>query len=216
MKLLSKIYTLLLAMVLLAMALPARADEPIAGYVTRIRGAVQVENNTQRQAVQVGHALLLGSKLVTGADARLEVRMTDGTVLTLSERTEFVIEHVSGTTSADKGSLFELLKGAFRAITAQPEAPKKPLPTLIRTPVAVIGVRGTELWGGFNLLESGVNTLDVVMFDGKGVFVENSAGTVELLKGGDGTTVVGALAAPLPLKAWGEKKIKAARDSVAW
>ena len=86
----------------------------------------------------------------------------------------------------------------------------------MRTPVAIIGVRGTEVWGGFNLLGAGDRTLDVVMLEGKGVFVETPTGMVDLLKAGDGTTVVDVGASPAPLKPWGEKKLQAAIESVSW
>ena len=213
---------------LLIMAGLAQAEPQIAGYVTRVRGEVVAETATGRQPLALGHALHLGSRVITGADARLEARMKDGTVLTLSERTEFVIQQVAGATPSSGGSSFDLVKGAFRAITAQTDsggsgwqgAQSNPPPAApawqVRTPVAIIGVRGTELWGGFNLLDAGATTLDVVMLEGKGVYVENASGVTELKQGGDGTTVKGAGVAPLPIKVWGEKKLQAALQTVAW
>ena len=213
---------------LLIIAGLVQAEPPIAGYVTRVRGEVVVETAAGRQAPALGHALYPGNRVITGADARLEARMKDGAVLTLSERTEFVIQQVAGATPNSEGSSFELLKGAFRAITAHHDAggsgwqgaqssPEPAAPVWkVRTPVAIIGVRGTELWGGFNLLSAGTNTLDVVMLNGAGVYVENAGGVTELKQGGDGTTVKGAEAAPLPIRVWGEKKLQAALRTVAW
>lgn len=194
----------------------ALADQPIAGYVTKLRGDVQVVADARREPIALGHALRLGNRVITGTDARLEARMKDGTMLTLGELTEFVIAQVSGSTATSKSTRFELLKGVFRAITAPPDTGTASLQWQVRTPVAIIGVRGTELWGGFNLLNVGASTLDVVMLEGKGVYVENSAGLTELLKGTDGTTVAGAGAAPTALKPWTEKKLEAALKSVAW
>lgn len=216
MKIFSPLFAFLLGVAIVVFAVPVHAEQPVAGYVTRVRGDVQAAVDTQRQAVALGHALLLGTKLVTGPDARMEARMKDGTVLTLGERTEFIIAHVAGATAAAKGSQFELLKGAFRAITAPADSKSTTLPLQVRTPVAIIGVRGTDFWGGFNLLAAGESTLDVVMLGGKGVFVENASGLVDLVKGGDGTTVKGANATPAPLKPWGEKKLQAAVETVAW
>jgi hypothetical protein len=217
MKILTVFFAVLLGTGGLLSAAPAQAEQTVAGYVTRLRGDVQSAVDTQRQPVALGHALLLGAKLVTGPDARMDARMKDGTVLTLGERTEFIITHVAeGVTKSVKGSQFELLKGAFRAITAPADPQKTALPLQVRTPVAVIGVRGTDFWGGFNLLASGDSTLDVVMLEGKGVFVENGLGMVDLVKGGDGTTVNGASATPAPLKPWGAKKLQAAMETVTW
>ncbi len=193
----------------------AHAEAPIAGYVTKVRGEVVAAAESGRLTLALGHALHQGYRLLTGADARLEARMKDGTVLTLGERTEFVIQQVTGAAVNSKSTRFELLKGAFRAVTTAPEASAK-LDWQVRTPVAIVGVRGTEVWGGFNLLGAGDRTLDVVMLEGKGVFVETPTGMVDLLKAGDGTTVVDADASPAPLKPWGEKKLQAAIESVSW
>lgn len=193
----------------------AEPQSETAGYVTRIRGEVAAVTTAGRRTLALGHALYLGDRIVTGAEARFEARLQDGTVLTLGEYAEFMIQQVQGVAPNSDGSVFELLKGVFRAVTAQ-AIEERPQQWQVRTPVAVIGVRGTELWGGFNLLEAGSDTLDVVMLQGKGVYVENAGHRVELKRAGDSTTVKGVNAAPTPITAWGEKKLQAAQRTVAW
>ncbi|MDS4029237.1 MAG: FecR family protein [Candidatus Contendobacter sp.] len=205
----------------------------VAGYVTRVRGEVVSEAATGRQTLALGRALYLGDRIMTGVDARLEARMRDGMVVTLGEKTEFVIQQVAGVTPDKNNSVFELAKGVFRSATAQTEEKAQPRePCRVETPVATIGIRGTELWGGFNLLDAGVRTLDVVMLEGKGVYVESNGQRVELNQAGAGTTVQGfyphpALslgeemanrntATPTPSKIWKEKKLQAAQRTVAW
>jgi len=216
MKFLNRGLMTLLSLGLSLLAGLAQAESAVAGYVTQLRGEVRVAKDSQLQALMLGHALHLGSRVSTGADARLEARMKDGSVLTLGERTDFVIDQVAGATPEARASSFSLLKGVFRAVTGKPADASAPLSWQVRTPVAIIGVRGTALWGGLNLLDSGADTLDVVMFDGKGVYVENSNGITELTQAGEGTTVKGAAAAPGKIVPWGEKKLTAAQDSVRW
>ncbi|MDG4598249.1 MAG: FecR family protein [Candidatus Contendobacter sp.] len=197
----------------------AAPQTEVAGYVTRVRGEVVSEAATGRQPLALGRVLYLGDRIVTGADARLEARMRDGMVITLGEKTEFVIQQVAGVTPDKNNSVFELAKGVFRSVTAQTEEKSQPRePCRVETPVATIGIRGTELWGGFNLLDVGPRTLDVVMLAGKGVYVESAAGRkrVELKQAGEGTMVKGPGQAPTPVKAWGEKKLQAAQRTVAW
>ena len=188
------------------------------GYVTRIQGEATVVTATERRVLALGHALHLGDRIVTGAAARLEARLQDGTVFTLGEHAEFTVQQVRGATPDSDGSTFELLKGVFRAVTTHTDSgqPQPSSPWQVKTPVATIGIRGTELWGGFNLLDAGSNTLDVVMLQGKGVYVESNGQRVELNQAGYGTTVKSADAAPTPSKAWAEKKLQAARQAVAW
>jgi len=207
-------FAIVVSLCLSTVASLAQAQQTIAGYVTRVRGEAMIAPEA-KQLLKIGSALFLGNRIATGADARLEARMKDGSVLTLSERTEFLIEQVNGSTAEAKSSNYALLKGAFRAITGTPDQ-GQPGPWQVRTPVAIIGVRGTELWGGLNLLDSGADTLDVVMFEGKGVYVENTKGITDLDKAGQGTTVRGEAAAPIGVVPWGEKKLNAAIQSVAW
>ena len=213
----------------------AESAAGVAGYVTRVRGEVVSETAAGRQPLALGHALHLGDRIMTGADARLEARMQDGMVITLGEKTGFVVQQVMGVTPNSQNSIFELVKGVFRSTTASTDAQpqSKPRePCRVETPVATIGIRGTELWGGFNLLDAGARTLDVVMLEGKGVYVESNGQRVELSRAGEGTTVQGfyphpALspaeemasrnaATPTPSKIWKEKKLQAAQRTVAW
>ncbi len=205
----------------------------IAGYVTRIRGEAVAVADTNRRTLALGNPLYLGDRIVTSNTALLEARMQDGTVITVCPSAEFNILQVQGVSPDSQGSVFEMAKGMFRAVTAQTDSGKPRQPLQVKTPVAVIGVRGTDFWGGFNLLNAGSRTLDVVMLKGTGVYVESEGRRVELQQAGQGTTVAGfdemhpglsmaeqmALeksAAPTPAKVWGEKKVKAALRSVAW
>ena len=211
----------------------AESAAGVAGYVTRVRGEVVSETTVGRRPLALGHALHLGDRLTTGANARLEARMQDGMVITLGEKTEFVVQQIAGVTPDKNNSIFELVKGVFRSATASTDAQPQPRePCRVETPVATIGIRGTELWGGFNLLDAGARTLDVVMLEGKGVYVESHGQRVELTQAGAGTTVQGFyphptlspaeemasrnVAAPTPSKIWGEKKLRAAQRTVAW
>ena len=211
----------------------AESAAGVAGYVTRVRGEVVSETAAGQRPLALGHALHLGDRIMTGADARLEARMQDGMVITLGEKTEFLVQQVAGVTPDKNNSVFELVKGVFRSATASTDTQPQPRePCRVETPVATIGIRGTELWGGFNLLNAGARTLDVVMLEGKGVYVESNGQRVELNQAGAGTTVQGfyphpALspaeemasrnaATPTPSKIWKEKKLQAAQRTVAW
>ena len=77
------------------------------------------------------------------------------------------------------------------------------------TPVADIGVRGTEFWGGPIEGQYGV-----LLLGGK-VTVSNQAGSVTLSAPGQGTDIPSPLDAPGAVKPWGTDKIARAVASVA-
>jgi hypothetical protein len=198
-------------------AVPAD-DALVAGYVTRIKGSVVARSEQltgEPRKVMVGRALYPGERITTGADSRLEARLRDGSLLTLGEHTEFIIHQVEPRERPGR-TLGELLKGVFRAVTAPEEPEQLPPDFQVRTPVATIGVRGTDFWGGFYFDPVTQPPLDVVVLAGKGVYVENAAGRVELIGPGAGTTVTDAASAPAPMKRWPPQKLEKALRAVGW
>ncbi|MCG8670659.1 MAG: FecR family protein, partial [Pseudomonadales bacterium] len=103
---------------------------------------------------------------------------------------------------------FETTKGAFRAITGAIQKQEKSS-YMVKTPLAVIGVRGTDFWGGFIFGDQ----LDVTVLSGKGVYVESSEGRV-LLNIEEGTTVKANQLAPSEPKVWPKQKLEKAVASV--
>ena len=100
------------------------------------------------------------------------------------------------------------MKGAFRALTGAITQRRHRVE--VKTVVATIGVRGTEFWGGLNLTP---DSLDVVMLKGKGVYVVNAAGRVELVQAGTGTTVK-AGKSPSEAVAWAAPKVQRAVETI--
>jgi hypothetical protein len=80
----------------------------------------------------------------------------------------------------------------------------------IKTPVAVLGIRGTEVWA-----EQQPDHLGVVLLSGASVLVTAPEGAVELNAPLLGTDVFAGKAPTAP-KTWGQKRIDAARRSVAF
>jgi hypothetical protein len=79
-------------------------------------------------------------------------------------------------------------------------------------------VRGTDFWGGFTFplsdKEKAGNALDVIMLDGKFVYVTNDAGITNITVPGTGTTVEGANSIPTKAKKWSEEKLKVATKTI--
>jgi len=133
-------------------------------------------------------------------------------VLTLGADTEFAINDYRYSPQAKQGSAsLELIKGAFRAVTGA-IGKFKERDFKVKTSAGVIGIRGTDFWGGFYFSQA----LDVALLGGKGITIENAAGRIEITKQGDGTTVQSAGMAPSAPIHWGDKKLNAAKQSVSW
>jgi len=197
----------LTALLCLALAGNALALDPI-GKLTRVQGVVVSKQDVAGRAMAAGDPVHLGETLVTAGNARAEARLNDGSVVTLSEDTEFTFTRYD---QKSRSVRFEMLKGAFRAVTGSMAKTAKP-DFQVTTPLAVIGVRGTDFWGGFFSAEE----LAVFMVDGKGVFVRNAAGTSTIVRPGDGVTVRSAGKAPEAPVTWRQEKVAKAVRTVTF
>jgi hypothetical protein len=183
-------------------------SQPI-GTVSYSKGEVSVFRDTVLLPRAVDDQLELLDRVVTGADGKFSGRLLDGSVIMLGVKSDFQFREYNWSEDATEASaVLDFFKGAFRAITgAIEEVPDRDF--VVRTPVATIGIRGTDFWGGFIFGEQ----LDVTVLEGRGVYVEARAGKVELDLG-EGTTVNLVDRKPTPPKKWPEEKLQRAIASV--
>lgn len=116
-----------------------------AGKTIFASGEVQAQDpqNVSR-ALRRGDTVNSGDTLITAA-GKLQVRFSDGGLVSLQEHTRFVVDDYNFEESGDKAS-FSLLKGGLRAVTGTIGVRSRETYS-ITTPVATIGIRGT----GFTL-----------------------------------------------------------------
>ncbi len=196
-----------LSFVVLAAAVATQDDE-VNGVATRLQGNAVAMQDAVPRPLKVGDNILSGDVISTGKDARLELRMIDDGVITLGERTVFVvIDYILGGEAPN--AAVRLLQGAFKAVSG--ELMQQAATFVVETEVATIGIRGTTFWGG--TLD---DTFDVALLDGKGIYVETKAGRVEITTPGEGTSIRDAGDAPSPPKAWPKAKVDRAVDTVTF
>jgi len=133
---------LMVATVLSAMAIPALASD--AGLIKVSKGNVQIERNGAKMAAPVGASVQTSDVITTGADGSAGITFTDNSLVSVGPNTVFAIDKYRFDSTTHAGE-FEgsLKKGRLAAISgkmvkASPESMK------IRTPSAIMGVRGTE------------------------------------------------------------------------
>ena len=133
---------LIVAAVLSAMAIPALASD--AGLIKVSKGNVQIERNGAKMAAPVGASVQASDVITTGADGSAGITFTDNSLVSVGPNTVFAIDKYRFDSTTHAGE-FEgsLKKGRLAAISgkmvkALPESMR------IRTPSAIMGVRGTE------------------------------------------------------------------------
>ena len=167
----------------LAPAYGAGAED--LGHVSRIQGTVIAQQGQETRPLALHSPVKLLDILKTGQGARLELTMLDETKLTLGADTVFNVERYDLGRQPGAGAVFmRLTKGAFRVVTGELSALRGG-PFEVSTPLAVIGIRGTDFWGGYITAEE----VSVMLISGKGVYVINDAGRTEILMPGEGVAL---------------------------
>lgn len=175
------------------------------GIVSRVQGEAVAERGDASAVLGPSAPVAWRDGLRTGAASRLQVALLDEGSLILGENGHLVVDDLI---VGDTDSLLRLtVDGAFRLLTGALH--HRPGTTIV-TPVATIGIRGTDVWGGQIdgaygvFLQSGV------------VEVTTAGGSVTLTTPGTGTTITAPEAPPSEPVAWSEDKIARAVDTVTF
>jgi hypothetical protein len=166
----------LLFVLVLPQASRAQSDDRV-GVVQRLQGNVSIVHDRNSAQALEGMAISRKDRLTTGAQARLQIMLTDDTQITLGENAEAVIMQYEFNpfVSRQKGVVVvEVSKGAFRLTTGRTsQLSDKRIE--VKTARADLTTQGTEFWAG----PTAEDAEGVAVFEGS-VEVSNEGGAVVL------------------------------------
>jgi hypothetical protein len=128
--------------VLAAAAAPAVAQD--VGQVKVSRGDARIERAGQTLPAAVGTKVMEADVLVTGAGASLGVAFLDNSLLSLGPESVLVVDRFVFDPTSHQGAFDSSLKRGTLAAVSGKIAKQTPDAMKVRTPVAILGVRGTE------------------------------------------------------------------------
>ena len=132
---------LILAIALTALAAQA-ADE--AGTVKVTKGSVTIERGSEKIAAKPGMKVLVGDRVVTGADSSAGLTLRDNTLLSAGANSTLSLDKFSFNPTTHEGALDAALRRGTLAVVSGKIAKASPQAVQFRTPTAILGVRGTE------------------------------------------------------------------------
>ena len=185
---------------------PAVAAEQV-GKVDKVQGQASAWQQSQQRSLAPKGDVLYQDRLRTGASARLQATLNDGSQLTLGENGSLTVDDFVYKPGRRGGTLAIKVRGAFLFVGGKVEGPSGGNVT-IDTPIGTLGVRGTTVWGG--RVDGGYG---VIVLDGQ-VEVKTAKGTVILNKG-QGTMVWGA-DGPAKPGAWPDRRVKKAVATITF
>lgn len=157
----------LLLTLLFVFITPAQADteNDAAAQVLFSHGNVVLTNAASSYSLEKGGFVSAGDTVITGDDGRVQLRFTDGGLVSLMPNSRFAVEEYSQPTEDAEGSVsVNLIKGGLRALSGS--IGKKDHDNYkLKTDVATLGIRGTQF---------------VVVMDGAAMRVHVGQGRVAL------------------------------------
>ncbi|HZZ93404.1 MAG TPA: FecR family protein [Usitatibacter sp.] len=129
------------AAVLLA-AVPAIAAD--AGLIKVSKGSVQLQRAGIMMPAPVGTAVRPADVIMTGADGSAGITFTDNSLVSLGPKSVFAIDKYRFDTTTYAGQFEGNLRQGKLAAVSGKMVKQSPESMRIRTPSAVMGVRGTE------------------------------------------------------------------------
>lgn len=165
-----------------------------------------IRQSSVSSPVRTDVPLRSGDRIRTGADGHIQLRFTDGALISIHPDSDFRIERYAFD-PVNQNSFFELAKGAIRTVSGR-IGKRDREDWRLKTPTATIGIRGTEftveerVCAAAGCLSGDDPGLTVSVIAGR-VAVSNQAGAIEVPAGStlrlrDSVTVpsLGAAARP--------------------
>ena len=186
------------------------AAQDAIGTVSRIQGEASATRSGATRALRLNASVFRNEIVSTAETARLEVTFSDNTQLTLGERARLTLDTYVFDPAAGSGTIKFGLAGAFRFVSGQ-LTKLASSDVSVTTPVAIVGIRGMEFWGG----PIDDQALGVFLLEGA-VSVSNAAGQQILRERGQGTNIAAPGAAPGPVTIWAPDKVNRAIATVTF
>ncbi len=126
----------------LAVAGPAWAND--VGQVKTAKGTVHVERDGKLIAAKIGMPIRQSDALITGADGAVGVTFSDNSLLSTGPNSVLVVDRYNFDSTTHAGNFDASLKKGTLAVISGKMVKQSPDAMKVRTPAAIMGVRGTE------------------------------------------------------------------------
>lgn len=196
--------------------LPVQAQQ-VAGQVERQKGAASRSAAAGTNELTQGAQVYVGDEIRTGPGARLQIRFDDQSMLTLGADARITIDQLIYNPDGESNQALDIAKGVFRFASGQ-IGKLAPGNVSVTTPVATIGIRGTEFLGGELTvgMPPGQPHYGFQITEGA-IAVIAPGGSVVLDEPGEGTFLqLTGVAAPMPPRQWTEEEAAEAEDALAF
>lgn len=132
------------AIVLLTVFVSAMAHAGDAGRIKVVKGSVEIEREGKSVPAIVGTVIKTSDTIVTGADGSVGITFNDDSLLSAGPNSELSIDQFVFDSTTHKGAFDTSLKRGTLAAVSGKLVKERPESMRIKTPAAIMGIRGTE------------------------------------------------------------------------
>ena len=132
------------AVAVLALAVTGFARAEDVGQIKVAKGTVHVERDGKRLPDAVGMSIRQSDTVVTGADGSAGVTFSDNSLLSTGPNSVLVVDRYTFDSTTHAGKFDASLKKGTLAVVSGKIVKQSPGAMRVRTPAAIMGVRGTE------------------------------------------------------------------------
>jgi hypothetical protein len=122
---------------------PAVAGAADAGVVKVVRGAAWIERAGARTPARVGAGVTPSDVVVTGADGAVGITFADDSRLSVGPNSALAIDRFAFDSTTHQGRFDSSLRRGTLAAVSGKLVQQSPEAMTVKTPVAILGVRGT-------------------------------------------------------------------------
>jgi hypothetical protein len=138
----SRLIALMLPMVLAVAVAVAAAED--AGQIKVSKGSAQIERSGQKLPASVGHVVQQGDVVITGSDGSVGITFLDNSLVSIGPDSVLAIDRFVFNSTTHQGNFDSTLKQGTLAVVSGKLAKQSPEAMKVKTPAAILGVRGTE------------------------------------------------------------------------
>ena len=134
----------LAAILLIAIPSTARAaDNPPIAQVKKVTGQVVIQRSGRRLPAKVGDPLFEKDIVETGPDGGIGITFVDNTVFSTGPNSQLALDEFQFDSNNFRGSMLADMRQGTLAVVSGDITRSSPGAMKIKTPTAVLGVRGT-------------------------------------------------------------------------
>jgi hypothetical protein len=126
-----------------ASTLSEAAVSPPIAQVKTVTGQVEIERSNQRLLAKVGDPLFQKDVVETGPDGAIGITFIDNTVFSTGPNSQLALEEFQFDSNNFRGSMLADMRQGTLAVVSGDITRSAPGAMKIKTPTAVLGVRGT-------------------------------------------------------------------------